>query len=580
MPPLPASSTQSAGHHKHIQMPPPPVVSQIQSSQTTVSQQKPSAVYSQQSQFTPQQLQTQQQAYVQPQQMTSSQANQIQTSAQKPVSAANTPRQVVKPPTPRGVAPPVATPRGVISLGSDETTMSQTRPTTARTVAPVVQQKIPTVRAEALASSRVVKPPTVRSTPRTQSDAFITPSTPMDLPATGIRPLTARSGSPSSVSTPPEIGAMITSSMLTFASPTNRANIEDMARSPRYTQLNKNAVDEQETSTPTVQIPYEEYMRLKRVEESKTTRNTATRGPTPRVETASHSGGSVRSISYENYQKTQVKYYDPTGLDRFVSASEANVAPDFSQCDEDQVRLYHAKYNSYMSYLCLKFKFQMPEGFAQMTLEEKDLHYKQLIMTANIAKTTKKYKSFLTVASGVTEFVARKAGMQFKEGESLVKFHNERMEEYDEILFELGEQSLYDPSNNGVSFMGVKILGEDSSPMTKLMTMYLINTAVGLGVNKIAQNEQFGDTLVEGFKYATNAVKEMFVTPKASAPAASSSTTDIAASVNVPQPPEPSKYDLSSKPELIALTAKRLGGGTEQVVIQPKVDLYEDGFDD
>lgn len=579
-PPAPSSQSQSTNYNGHFQMPPPPPVGQKQNSQMPFPQQQQQYTFAQQ-QVPQNAAQPQQQTFVQPQQTTYSQPVQVQVPVQKPVGATNTPRQVVKPVTPKVVVPPTATPRGVISVGNGEASTSQTRPSTARTTAYVAtQHKVPTVRTEMPTTSRVVKPPTVRTTPRTQGDTIITPSTPMELPSSGIRPLTARSGSPFSASTPPDIGAMITSSMLAFATPTNNTSLEELARSPRYNQSNKNYSEQQETNTPTVQIPYDEYKRLKQIEESKTIRNATVRGVTPRVETASNSGSSARSISYENYQKTQVKYYDPTGLDRFVSASEANVVPNFSQCDEDQLRLYHAKYDSYMKYLCLKFKFEMPEGFTQMSLEEKDLHYKQHVMTANIAKTTRKYKSFLTAASGITEFVARKAGMQFKEGESLVKFHNDHMEEYDEFLFELGEQSLYDPSNNGVSFMGVKVLSEDSSPMTKLMTMYLINTAVGLGINKIAQSEEFGDTLVEGFKYATNAVKEMFVSQKSSAPVVSSGTADIAASADVPQPPEPMKYDLSSKQELVALAAKRGGGGTEQVVIQSKVNPYEDGYDD
>lgn len=537
-------------------------------------------------------------------------------SPRKPEASVPSPRALgalptTKPETPRVVqnSSTTPTPRSLGTIPAKQTPRAEIPPLPTKQETPRVMSSTSTPRLGAIPAKQTprVEPSFVPMKQETPRMAQQKPSTARNILGSASIQEALIGSSSSSPLSPPDISALLGNTNLPIENTLSPRSLESI-QSPRL-----HGSDQQQTVLPepniaasmppeltddsVVNITYAELKKLQMMANMKTERmmqmaqgrgtsQTPRTGLTARSESANSASGSDSSdtsstISYERYQKV-VKYYDPTGLDRFAEASEKNIAPDFSVLDSAQKDAWSAKYDSFMRYVCLKFGYKMPEGYEKMTLEQKDTIYKDFVLTSSITKSAKKYKNLFAGLTGLTEFGMRKAGMKFKEGESLVKFHAGCMDEYNEFFFQIGEDSIYNADESGgVSIAGIKLLDEKSSPMTKLLTAFTVNTLLFAGLNKIAQNEEFGETVADGIKYAMGAVKEAFIGSKSEAPAGPIvEELKTPKGITIPAPPEPAKFDLEGKVELISMAARRMGGGTEQIVVEAKVDPYADeGYD-
>ena len=192
----------------------------------------------------------------------------------------------------------------------------------------------------------------------------------------------------------------------------------------------------------------------------------------PKSQTQSVYGIPVQQPTTEKPQKP----IRPLGLDDITLGVKQpgvmNIPAVNNRSDDDKNARRTELLNKFKKLKKLYKEASIPEftEYTDLTIMERE--YSQICKDLHIESSVDNYKRYLTMGFGVVEFIVKKF-LNFEEISGFAAEQMIKMNQYDQILYELGEKHQPDPSKKGLP------------PEVKLMGIILFNAVVFVGMKML-----------------------------------------------------------------------------------------------
>jgi hypothetical protein len=195
----------------------------------------------------------------------------------------------------------------------------------------------------------------------------------------------------------------------------------------------------------------------------------------PKPHTQSVYGIPVQQPTTEKRPEYQ-KPNRPLGLDDITLGVKQpgvmNIPATNNRADDDKNARRTELLNKFKKLKKLYKEASIPEftEYTDLTIMERE--YSQICKDLHIESSVDNYKRYLTMGFGVVEFIVKKF-LNFEEISGFAAEQMIKMNQYDQILYELGEKHQPDPSKKGLP------------PEVKLLGIILFNAVVFVGMKML-----------------------------------------------------------------------------------------------